>query len=113
MKFLTSFLFFLITVSCFSQEEQTPLPFYELPEYPEQFTAGTMASRMVDALGFRYYWSSVSLTDNDLAYKANKDGRSSEETIKHIYDLSKIIVNSTLKQPNSKTKKSCLIQTCV
>ena len=42
MKFLTAFLFFLITVSCFSQEEQTQLPYYELPEYPEKFTAGTM-----------------------------------------------------------------------
>lgn len=105
MKFLTSFLFFLITVSCFSQEIKTQLPYYELPEYPEQFTAGTMAARMVDALGFRYYWSSDSLTDKDLAYKANEDGRSSEETIKHIYDLSKIIVNSTLKEPNSRDKE--------
>ncbi len=105
MKFLTTLLFFLLTLSCFSQEEKTQLPYYELPEYPEQFTAGTMAARMVDALGFRYYWSSDNLTDKDLAYKANEDGRSSEETIKHIYDLSKIIVNSTIKKPNSGAKE--------
>lgn len=78
------------------------LPYYEVPDYPEEFTAGTMAARMVDALGFRFYWATDSLTEKDLVYKANEDGRSTEETIKHIYDLSVIIVNSTLKEPNSR-----------
>ena len=70
------------------------------------WAAGTMAARMVDALGFRFYWSSDSLTEKDLTYKANKDGRSSEETIKHIYDLSKIIVNSTLKKSNARVNEN-------
>jgi hypothetical protein len=73
-----------------------------MPDYPEEFTAGTMAARMVDALGFRFYWASANLTEKDLAYKANDEGRSTKETIRHIYDLSKIIVNSTLNQANSK-----------
>lgn len=76
------------------------LPYYELPEISEEFTAGTMAARMIDALGFRFYWATDSLTEKDLAFKANEEGRSSEETINHIYSLSKTIVNSTLKQPN-------------
>ncbi len=87
-----------------AQTDET-LPYYEVPDYSEEFTVGTMAARMVDALGFRYYWTSDSLTKKDLAYKANEDGRSTEETIKHIYDLSKIIVNSTLKQSNSREKE--------
>lgn len=98
----------LIVISLFAligfaqENSESELPYYEIPEYSDEFTAGTMAARMVDALGFRYYWATDSLTEKDLAYKANEDGRSTEETIKHIYDLSKIIVNSTLKEPNSR-----------
>ena len=100
---MTRFLFIYIAVLFSSLlMAQDILPYQEVPEYPKKFTAGTMAARMVDALGFRYYWASDSLTKQDLAYKANADGRSSKETLQHIYDLSKIIVNSTLKQPNSR-----------
>ncbi len=105
MKLLTLCFVLLMSVSCFSQEEKMDLPYYEIPDYPKEFTAGTMAARMVDALGFRYYWASDSLTQKDLVYKANADGRSLNETIQHIYDLSKIIMNSTLKQPNSRAKE--------
>ncbi|MBC3847294.1 hypothetical protein H8K90_12930 [Winogradskyella echinorum] len=86
-------------------QDEPKLPYNEIPEYSEEFTAGTMAARMIDALGFRYYWASDSLTVKDLEYKANEEGRSTEATIKHIYDLSKIIVNSTLKEPNTSRGK--------
>lgn len=76
------------------------IPYDELPEYAKQFTAGTMAARMVDALGFRFYWSSEGLTDTDLEYKPSEDVRSTAETIDHILELSYVIVNSTLKKPN-------------
>jgi hypothetical protein len=105
MKILTLCLVFLMSLSCFSQEGKTDLPYYEIPDYPKEFSAGTMVARMVDALGFRYYWASDSLTEKDLAYRANADGRSSKETMQHIYDLSEIIVNSTLKQPNYRAKE--------
>jgi hypothetical protein len=81
------------------------LPYYQVPDYPEEFTAGTMAARMVDALGFRFYWVSEGLNEKDLVYRANLDGRSSAETIQHVYDLSKIIVNSILKKSNSSAKE--------
>ncbi len=85
----------------FSQEtSDDELPYYQVPEYSEEFTAGTMAARMIDALGFRFYWASIDLSESDLDFKLNGKGRSTKETIDHIYDLSKIIVNSTLKKPN-------------
>lgn len=34
------------------------MPYYEVPEYAKEFTAGTITARMVDALEFRFYWSS-------------------------------------------------------
>jgi hypothetical protein len=76
------------------------IPYYEIPEYPETYTAGSVAARQVDGLGFRFYWASFNLTEKDLAYKPNDSVRTSGETIDHIYNLSKIIVNATLKQPN-------------
>ena len=103
-----SFNLILLVVCSFvySQEElKDKLPYYEVPEYAEDFTAGTMAARMVDALGFRYYWASKDLNEKDLAYRLNEKGRSTAETINHIYELSIIIVNSTLQKPNSRGDK--------
>lgn len=98
---LTSFNF------CLAQSEDK-LPYYEIPDAPKTFTAGTMASRMVDALGFRFHWATADLTEKDLAYKLNEDGRSVAETIDHIYDLSVIIFNSTLNQVNVKHEKDSM-----
>ena len=95
----------LAVISQLTAQENKELPYYEVPKYPEKFTAGTVAARMVDALGFRFYWATDSLTKKDLEYKANDEGRSTEQTIQHIYDLSKIIVNSTLREPNSRTSE--------
>ena len=93
---------FMSCVVVSQEQEEERIPYYEVPEYSKEFTAGTMAARMVDALGFRFYWASKDLTEKNLEYKLNDDGRSTSETIDHIYDLSKIIVNSTLKKPNSR-----------
>ncbi len=82
------------------------IPYYEVPEYAKEFTAGTMAARMVDALGFRFYWSSEGLVEKDLVYKPSEDVRSIAETIDHILDLSYVIVNSTLKKNNGDIDKS-------
>lgn len=105
---MKSFNLILLVVCSFvySQEElKDKLPYYEVPEYAEEFTAGTMAARMVDALGFRYYWASKDLNEKDLAYRLNEKGRTTAETINHIYELSIIIVNSTLQKPNSRGDK--------
>lgn len=81
-------------------QDNEKLPYYELPEYSETYTAGTVAARMVDGLGFRYYWATEGLRDEDLDFKPSEDARTTKETIDHIYGLSRVIVNSTLKKPN-------------
>ena len=103
MKYFTVILAFAFTINVQAQTDE--LPYYEIPEYSETFTAGTVAARMVDGLGFRYYWSSFDLKDSDLSYKPNEESRSVSETIDHILDLSYIIVNSTLKQANGEVDK--------
>jgi len=91
-----------------AQTETIQLPYYEVPEYSEQYTAGTVAARMIDALGFRFYWASKDLTKENLAYRISEDVRPTRETIDHIYDLSKIIVNATLKLPNSRGRNNTM-----
>ncbi|MCB0744847.1 MAG: hypothetical protein KDC67_13145, partial [Ignavibacteriae bacterium] len=63
-------------------------------------------ARVLDGLGFRYYWVTQGLTEKDLLYKPNNDARTSRETIEHIYRLSKVIVNSTMKKPNMQTSEN-------
>ena len=63
---------------------------------------------MIDGLGFRYYWVSDSLSPEDLAFRPSVDGRSIDETIDHIYDLSKTISNTVFKKPNVRSEKEAL-----
>lgn len=107
MKQFTLLFFIVITTTLVAQNaSEDQLPYYQLPDYSETFTAGTVSARMVDALGFRFYWASEGLSDKDLEYKPNDDVRTTAETIDHILDLSYIIVNSTLKKVNSKVDTS-------
>lgn len=86
---------------------QDKLPYHEIPEQPENYTAGTVASRMIDGLGFRYYWATEGLSDIDLAHKASESGRTSLETVDHLLGLSNFILNSISEKPK-KTDESQL-----
>lgn len=100
---MNRFLLILILFSLKMQsqsEMKSSLPYYEIPDYPESYTAGSVAARMLDGLGFRYFWATEGLRDEDLAFKPNDDARTSAETIDHIYGLSQVIVNATLKKAN-------------
>jgi len=50
----TKFVVLLVTLSVMnlSPAQDKELPYYELPEYSKTYTAGTVAARMVDGLGF-------------------------------------------------------------
>jgi hypothetical protein len=104
---ITTLIFlFLINFGLLAQEKmEDKLPYYEIPEHSDVYTAGTVAARMVDGLGFRYYWATEGLREEDLAYKPSEDGRTTAETVDHIYGLTKVIVNSTLKKPNSRAEE--------
>jgi len=89
-----------------AQNNKNKLPYYEIPEYSKDYNQGTVVARMVDGLGFRYYWATEGLRAEDLEFKPNDDARTTEETIDHILGLTNVIVNSTLNKTNSKTDYS-------
>jgi hypothetical protein len=95
MKRTFSVLILLLCFISMAQNEEK-LPYYQIPDYPETYTPGTVVSRMVDGLGFRYYWATEGLRAEDLSYKPSNSGRSSRETISHIYGLSHFILKSII-----------------
>lgn len=101
MKKITLLFALLLSIFTMAQSEEK-LPYYEIPEHPETYTAGTVAARMVDGLGFRYYWATEGLRPEDLNYKPSESGRTSAETIDHIFGLSNFILNSISSEERKK-----------
>lgn len=100
VKLLILGILFLITNIMNAQINNESLPYYEIPEYPENYNQGTVVARMIDGLGFRYFWATEGLRTEDLIFKPNETARTTEETIDHILGLSNVIVNSAIHQPN-------------
>jgi len=108
MKYFKLFFLSLILISTTLKAQEfdnTELPYYEIQDYPEKYTAGSVAARMVDGLGFRYFWATEGLREIDLRYKPSEEGRTCKETIDHIYGLSMIILNATKEEVNDFTRK--------
>ena len=101
MKPLTIFLLSISTLSfANAQEANSGDYYYQIPASPTEYTATNVVARMVDGLGFRYYWASEGLRPEDLAFKPNEEARTLEETIDHILGLSTVIINSVTDTPN-------------
>jgi len=92
----------IISVNCLYMNSQENLPFYEISNYPESYSEAEIVGRIIDGLGFRYYWATEGLTEEDLNFRLPNDSRSSIETIVHIYDLSNMILNTALNSPVEK-----------
>jgi hypothetical protein len=101
---LTFLLLLVIIGQVFGQS--TELPYTQIPESPKQYSAATVAARMVDALGFRYYWATEGLRAEDISFSPNNDARTTKETLTHILDLSQILVNSVNEVPNDNAEAS-------
>ena len=97
MKFLPLLLLSLLASFVYAQDNSL---FYEIPPDPKSFSAGTVAARVIDGLGYRYYWATEGLRAQDLAYKPSVEARTAEETVAHIYEMSILILNATTKTAN-------------
>ena len=50
---------------------QTSEYFKDISEYPNEINNGNIISRMINGLGYRYYWATEKLKDNDLRYRTS------------------------------------------
>jgi hypothetical protein len=87
------FLCFIMFASLTAIAERDSLPYATFPPAPDHYSAGTVASRLLDGLGFRYYWATEGLRPIDLTFKPSPQARTSQETLEHIYSLSTMIVS--------------------
>lgn len=75
--------------------------YYQIPHYPDSYSAYTVAARMIDGLGFRYYWATQGLSEKDLDFSPAEGSRTSRETLDHILGLSNVVRNAAFGVPNS------------
>lgn len=76
------------------------LPYSQIPDYPKNYSSGNVIGRMIDGLGYRYYWVSENLRESDLNYKPSDDCQTALQTLQHIYGLSIAILNAPKSEPN-------------
>jgi len=76
------------------------IPYANIPEYPDAYSAGALLSRVVDGLGFRYYWATEGLRDEDLDFDPGGGNRPPRAVLEHLYGLSTTILNAPAEQPN-------------
>ena len=93
-----------LTISFSMNAQKNSLPYKDILETSKEYTAGSVVSRMIDGLGFRYYWATEGLQEKDLNFQPSEGARTSVETLQHIYGLTTIILNSALKQSNTGQK---------
>ncbi len=98
------FLLFLLPIVILSQNDNTlnmskdKLPYYNIPDAPDTYTGNNILSRMVDGVGYRYYWATEGLREEDLKYNPGNEGKNTLEVLGHILDLSRFILNVSSNQ---------------
>ena len=98
--FYFAILSFFIFPQVNAQDMASTLPYQTIPEYPAKYNAATVTARMIDGLGYRYYWATEELRTEDLTYRPSLESRTTEETLEHIYSLSNTILNAVLNKAN-------------
>jgi hypothetical protein len=96
MKLKKLHLFFLCIISSFlySQNDLAQLPYSKNVIYPKKSTPGTVMAKMVDELGYKYYWSTDSLLNDDLRYTFNSNNVP-RLLLEGVYQMSKNVIDIT------------------
>ncbi|MBX7125969.1 MAG: hypothetical protein K1X47_09770 [Cyclobacteriaceae bacterium] len=91
-------LLLLLALPAFAYSQN--LPYREMPPAPSEYNGHNVAARLIDGMGFRYYWATEGLRPENLAFKPTKESRTVLETAEHIHELSVIILHSVQGVPN-------------
>jgi len=73
-----------------------------IPDYPDHVSGATVLARMLDGLGFRFYWATQGLRPEDYAFRPAKDTMSIGELVAHVWELVNWVSSSTLKKTYEK-----------
>lgn len=73
--------------------------YYQIPDAPAEYSANAILARLIDGIGFRYYWATYGLHKDDLYFKPGSETRTIIETIQHIDGLTEVALNTFLGIP--------------
>ena len=102
MKKIFIILILLTSSEIYSQDRNY---FYEIKKIEDNYSNNSIVSRFIHSVGFRYYWATEGLRDQDLSYKPSETGISTRETLEHIFNLS-VMINSGSKNEKITMSKS-------
>lgn len=98
------FLLLIAVLSSLNLEAQNMpenvLPYHEIPQAHIDYSPGNVIARMIDGLGYRYYWATENLSEESLAFSPSADAQDMMETLTHLYGLSETILNTAKGQDN-------------
>ena len=66
LKKISFILVLLIPIKKTLSQDIEHLPFSKLPKFEESYKASSVAKRVIQGLGFRYYWGTHDLKEKDL-----------------------------------------------
>ena len=94
-------LFLFLPIFCFGQDEtaENP-PYHQIPDAPESYTEQSIMARMIDGLGYRYYWATKDLREEDLNYEPGNEGRPAKDVLVHLFGLCEVVLNAVKGDPN-------------
>jgi len=103
--YLSLFLYFSVSLKAqdLTMDSLSALPYVSIEHTPEDFSGNSVLMRMIDGLGYRYYWGTEGLRPEDLAYDPGNEGATCEALIKHIYGLSEVIYNTVAQIPTERS----------
>jgi len=84
--------------------------FKQIPKAPETISSTNCIARIIDGIGYRYYWATENLTDKEFLFSPGNGSMNMTELNLHIYDLA-FITHKTigLNAPYQKEKIHDLI----
>lgn len=104
LKIVLLFFSFFISALLFGQDNKVQLPYSEIPKYPRKSTTGIVMAKLIDELGYKYYWVTDSLLNDELKYTFNSSNLP-RVLLKSVHQISESIVNCTSEAEIKQGKK--------
>jgi len=61
--------------------------YYRIQDYPDHVSGTAVLARILDGLGFRFYWATQGLRAEDYAFRLAGDVMNIEEFAMHVWQL--------------------------
>lgn len=78
--------------------------FYRVSAYPDEVSAGAAIARLLDGLGFRFYWSVSGLDESDFDFTPGRGCNSIGDIVRHIWGLMNWILINVHGRTQSRPK---------